>query len=424
MVLDRINQPAFSIPENIDLKGPLERELDNGIPVYSFYSDKQDLVKLDFIFNLDYSVSKLPLVTSLGSMMLNEGTERMSAVEIANAIDYFGCFLRTGSTRDSAVITLYSLNKHLESALPIVEQILKESRCPENELTTVVNTEKQRLAIKMDEVDVISQREFNSDIYGNTPYGYQANEHDYNAIVRDDLIGYYSKIYKSSNCKVILTGNIPESTFRLVNKYFGGSDWSGNALTTNSFEIPVFSESRSRKILKNKAVQCSIRVGKQMINKTHEDFMKLQILNTVLGGFFGSRLMSNLREDKGLTYGVYSALSSFKNGGSFFVTLETGVENSAKALDEIYKELKRLREEKIGIGELELVKNYLSGEVLRSVDGIFSISDYYKGLMTYGLDGDYLAKVMGCIRNVTSTELNDLANKYLMEDSMHEVVVG
>ena len=156
----------------------------------------------------------------------------------------------------------------------------------------------------------------------------------------------------------------------------------------------------------------------------HKDYFGWQVLNTVLGGYFGSRLMSNLREDKGFTYGIYSSINSYKHAGSFVVGMETGVINKRAALDEIYSEYKRLRDQQIGDDELTLVKNYLLGEILRSTDGIFSTSDFYKGLLLYDLGTDYLSKVTSTINNVKPVELQELAQKYFAENTMRELVVG
>ena len=424
-MLDRINQPSFNIPKHIELTAPSELELTNGIPVYSFHADKQDLIKIDFMFALNHDTNRLPLISAMTSTMLNEGTSERSAVEIANQIDYYGCFLKTQTTRDTAIITLYSLNKHLKNILPIIEEIIKESIFPENELEIAAKNAKQKFLVKIKEVDFHAQLEFNTDIFGaNHAYGYKISEEDYNLLNRKELLKFYSRTYGSNNCKIMLTGNITNNTIKLMNKHFGNSDWVSEGKKGREVMLTEMLKSDPKYIKKENAIQCAIRIGKLMFNKRHEDFIKLQVLNTVLGGYFGSRLMSNLREDKGLTYGVYSTMNSYRSGGSLLIAMETGVDNSELARNEIYFEIKRLREQKIDAKELKLVRNYLYGELLRSTDGIFSTSDFFKGLILYDLNSSYLSDVMRTINEIKPIELQELAQKYFSEDTMQELVVG
>ena len=177
-------------------------------------------------------------------------------------------------------------------------------------------------------------------------------------------------------------------------------------------------------IEKEGALQSAIRIGKLMFNKTHPDFQSLQVLNTVYGGYFGSRLMSNIREDKGYTYGIGSGLVSLQHGGYFFITTEVGVDVTAKAIKEIYFEMDRLRKEKITTDELQLVKNYLLGTFLRSVDGPFAMADRFKGILNYNLGYDYFDRYIATIRAVSASDLMGLANTYFDKDSMIELVVG
>lgn len=173
------------------------------------------------------------------------------------------------------------------------------------------------------------------------------------------------------------------------------------------------------------AVQSAIRIGKLSINKTHEDFMKLYILNTIFGGYFGSRLMKNIREDKGYTYGIYSMMMSFQQAGVFLIASEVGAEVCNSAVDEIYKELKILNTELIAQDELDLVKKYLAGSVLRSFDGPYQVADRFKSLLKYGIDyRKYYMDLMNTIDSVTSQELLQTSQKYLQASSMLELIVG
>ena len=148
------------------------------------------------------------------------------------------------------------------------------------------------------------------------------------------------------------------------------------------------------------------------------------MLNTILGGYFGSRLMANIREDKGYTYGIGSGLASFVNGGYFAVSTEVGADVTKQTLEEIYKEIAILRKDLVSSNELETVRNYILGHFLRSVDGPFSLADKFKGIWEFGLDYSYFDNYFAAVKTVTPKELRDLANKYLKEEDLIECVVG
>ena len=225
-----------------------------------------------------------------------------------------------------------------------------------------------------------------------------------------------------------MAGKVEEDMLVLLDNYFGGDDWN-NASSSDSFaaNLSVIEPNEingSELILKKDAVQSAIRIGKVLFNKKHPDFQSLQILNTLFGGYFGSRLMSNIREDKGYTYGIGSGIVSLQNSGYFFISTEVGVDVCKDALNEIYFEMNRLREELVSENELQLVKNYLLGTFLRSVDGPFAMAEKFKGIMEYNLDYDYFDNYIATIRSISASKLRNLANTYLDKNSMIELVVG
>jgi predicted Zn-dependent peptidase len=177
-------------------------------------------------------------------------------------------------------------------------------------------------------------------------------------------------------------------------------------------------------IRRKDALQAAIRIGKQLFNRTHNDFFGMQVLNTILGGYFGSRLMTNLREDKGYTYGIGSALISLQHSGSFFITGEVGADVAKQAAAEIYKEIDLLRNNLVPDEELNLVKSYMLGKFLRSVDGAFAMGDMFMSVMETGLDMSFYNRYTEVIRSITALELRDLAQRHLDPATFHELIVG
>jgi predicted Zn-dependent peptidase len=177
-------------------------------------------------------------------------------------------------------------------------------------------------------------------------------------------------------------------------------------------------------IPRKEVFQSAIRVGKELFNRHHTDYAGMQVLNTVLGGYFGSRLMKNIREDKGYTYGIGSMIISLHHSGYFVIASEVGTGVTKKAVKEVFVEINRLRNELIPENELSLVKNYIMGQIIRMFDGPFATADTIKSILEYGLDFDYYDRTIETIMGITAVELRDLANKYLKPETFTEIIAG
>ena len=423
--LDRKIAPAFKTVEKIELIQASEKRLRNNIPVYAINAGTQDLIKIEFLFAAGMYQQQMPLQAATVNNMLEEGTSKLSAAQIADAIDYYGAFLETSVSQDNASIILYTLNKHLKATLPIIEQVIKDAVFPQEELETHLINKKQKFFVNNQKVANVARKRFTELLFGEKhPYGINVKETDFEQIQRSHLIDFYKKSYTSSNCKIILAGKVTEDLYKLLNDYFGGNDWNTtDHLVANSNFIQTTID-KEQLLYKPDALQSAIRIGRVLFNKTHPDFQSLQVLNTVFGGYFGSRLMSNIREDKGYTYGIGSGIASLQNSGYFFISTEVGTEVCKKAIKEIYFEMNRLREILVPETELQLVKNYLLGTFLRSVDGPFAMADRFKGILEYNLNYEYFNKYIATIKAVSASQLRDLANTYFDKASMIELVVG
>ncbi|MFH1320538.1 MAG: pitrilysin family protein [Bacteroidota bacterium] len=429
-ITDHNTPPETKPVQQVKLIKATENRLDNGIPIYVIDAGTQDVVKIEFIFPAGVWYPHSPLIASTANAMLNEGTAKYTADQIAEKIDNYGAFLEMNTENDFAYISIYTLNKHLKNILPVFEDMLKNSIFPKREFKTLVQNKKQRFIVNNEKVGFIAQNKFNEILFGNNhPYGYNVTINDFDKLKHKEVMLFYEKYYKRE-CKIIAAGKIRYNLISLLNKHFGVCDWSKNlsrAEAGKGLERKVslpFGGGGATFIGKKDALQSAIRIGKTLFNKKHPDYMGMQVLNTVLGGYFGSRLMTNIREDKGYTYGIYSTIVSLQNAGYFFISTEAGIDVCNMAVDEIYREIKHLRNELIPGDELQLVKNYMLGAFLRSIDGPFALSDKFKGIMEYGLDYNYYSKLIKTIKDITPVKLNELANKYLQQDDMCEIVVG
>jgi zinc protease len=424
---DRKHAPSFGTLDKIDIAEADASALKNGIPVFKLDAGSQELVRIELIFPKAGAADQPLAAVAVGTNdMLDEGTNLHTSSELAESMDYYGAFLQMEATMDFSSVCLFSLNKHLPETLPLLEEIVKQANFPEHEVQTYIQNKKQKFLVDEAKVSTVARKKFTQMLFGDEhPYGHYMVEMEFDKLDRNLFAGFYASAYAPTQCHIVLAGKIDPRMDGLLEKHFGAGTWETGANQKSTKLIAVkASGQRKQYIEKKDAVQSALRIGRLMFNKTHPDYLGMQVLNTVFGGYFGSRLMSNIREDKGYTYGIGSGMVSLKQGGYFFISTEVGVDVCSKALKEIYFELNRLRTELIGEEELSLVRNYMLGTFLRSADGPFSLADKFKGIYDFGLDYHYYQRYIQTIKNISPEELRNLANKYFREEDMMELVVG
>ena len=277
----------------------------------------------------------------------------------------------------------------------------------------------------MEKVSTIARRAFNEQLFGtNHPYGKNVQLEDYDSLTREALFDFHKKYYTTQNGKIIVTGKIDDSVVQMIHQHFGNTNWGTTQEIENSQNVARDPLIKEKIIRKENAKQSAVRIGLEMPVQTHPDFLKLNILNTILGGYFGSRLMKNIREEKGYTYGIGSALISLKNAGLLIIVSEVGAAYAKETVNEIFKEINRLKNEIISDEELSLVKNYMMGDFLRSFDGPFALSESYRSIIDFDLTPDYFNQGIETIKTITPEKILQLANQYLVEENFVTTIAG
>ncbi len=423
-MLNRTQAPSFNTIDAIHLLQPEKQVLPNGTPLFVLNVGKEPLVKIEWIFEHKQWSQAAPLLTAACNAMLLNGTTKHSSAEIADFVDFYGAFLQTESSFDQSSVTLYCLSKNLTVVLPLVKEILVAATFPEKELITYQKTQQQKLQVNMQKNDFLARKTFNEQLFGaDTAYGCFVQSQHYDALTRTDLLKAYQQIYTANNCTIIASGLLTDDAVKLVTTTFGETDWLGEEVPL-MLQLPQSANEKCKLVHREDALQSAIRIGKLSIDKKHPDYVGMRVLNTVLGGYFGSRLMSNIREEKGYTYGIGSNILSMQHASYFYISTEVGAEVCAAAIKEIYKEIKQLREEPIPAQELELVRNYMLGMLLGDLENAFSYADKFKGIYFSGLDYTYYDNLVHTIKTITPKQLQELANTHLQENSFFEVVVG
>lgn len=423
--MNRTIAPEIKTPDSINLIDTHKITLDNGLPVYIINAGDEEIVKIDFIFEAGKWYEKKNLLADLVNRMMREGVKGKSGKDIADIFEFYGCNLESNVSFTNAGFQIYSLTKHLPHVLPLMMEILTEASFPEDEFATILNNKKQKHTERLAKNDYVANRTFLSAMWGKEhPYGRVTEFEDFENVTTDMLRAYYKQYYNASNCFVIISGKLNDELIKSLNTVFGVASWKGEKAPSDITHIVSPAAEKRIHVEKKDAVQSTIMIGNPCINRYHPDFDKLTVTNTVFGGYFGSRLMTNIREDKGYTYGIYSALSSYQHGGILEISAEVGKEVSEATITEIYNEIELMRNDLVDEDELDTVKNYMIGKLMRGVDGPMKYSDVLKGQILYGRDPSYLNKYLKTIEDITAEEIKDLAVKYLNFDQMYKVTVG
>jgi zinc protease len=425
-MLNRTVAPPFTTIDRIDVIAAKKDKLANGIEMFTVSAGSQEIVKVEFIFRAGMFYQPATLIASTTNTMLESGTRSFTANQLSDGIDFYGSYLELQVEQDFATVTVYALNRFLDATLSFVEELIKFPVFPKDEFRILISNKKQKHAINSQKVSVLARRKFTELLFGaDHPYGRDVKDSDFDRLNIGELKKFFAQHYNSSNCTIVASGNLAPDFRSIIDKYFGRDNWGSQERSQSDMSSAVHTSSDKKYFIeKDDAIQSAIRVGRVLFNKTHPDYFKFQVLNTVLGGYFGSRLMANIREDKGYTYGIGSGLTNLVRNGYFFISTEVGAEVTNATLDEIYKELKHLRENVIPDAELETVRNYMLGNFLRSVDGPFSLADKFRAIWEFGLDYSFYDQYFEQVKMVTPKELRDLANEYLQEKDLLECVAG
>ena len=422
-MLNRKIAPTLQEIKNYQLPLANIYTLDNDIKVYEVNAGDEEIIKLEIIFHAGRWHEDKKLVSRATTSLLREGSKQRNGAVVAEHIDFYGGSIRFPSNLDTSYIQVYCMTKYLENILPVISEILENPLLPEKEFRQYIERSEQRLKVDLEKNDTVAYRQVTEMIYGKEhPYGYNSSAELLQNLERADLVKHYEKNYVSDNCLILVSGRTQKNTISLLNKYLGSSIRKGSS-TKKDFIINPAKDFKWSMQQKEDSIQSAIRLGKRLFERHDPDYFKFFFLNTVLGGYFGSRLMQNLREDKGYTYNIYSTVDAMMLDGYFMIGTEVHSEKREVALKEIYSEFKRLREEKIGAEELEMVRNYLLGTLLTAVDGAFNIADVTKTIILNQLPQTYYQDLIQTIKTVTADDLQRLAQNHLQEESFYEVIV-
>lgn len=417
-----MKQPPITLPASVEVAEAAVRTLRNGVKLYTLASDDFEVLRVTFVFAAGSSVQQVPFSASAAANLLAEGTRDCTAQEIAERLDYYGSYFDINIDRDMVYVSFCMLSKFFGPTCELAEQILLHPVYPDEEVASYCAKRRQQLTIERTKVDTQAREALAQALFGaQHPYGISSDEAAYDRLTRNDLVEFYRQHYTAENCFVVCSGRVGETEQAAI-AAIAEQLPSNGAASRPAFPTPA---TRHEAFVSHPgAVQSSIRIGRLLFPRQHPDFLGMQVMATALGGYFGARLMQNLREEHGYTYGAVAAMVNFQQAGYFAIAAQVGTEVTRAALNEIYAEIEKLRTEPMPEAELDMVKNMMAGEMMRILDGPFGIADVTIENILCGTDNRIIGENIRRIRETTPAEVQRLARRYLAREDLVTVVAG
>lgn len=422
-LVDRTIGPFVNRITDLNIPKVHREILANGTEYVEVNMGTQKLVQVEILYRGGRLAERKKGVSRATSRLLKEGTQSFSSSKLAETVDFYGANMTSGASLDYSYAKVFTLNKYFEKVIPMLSDILTNPTFSQNELDKYIANSIQKLKVERAKSELVAYRTITECLYGvDHPYGYNSTEQMYRDLNRDDLFEFFDSNFGSDNRIIIVSGSISSEIRERIKREFG---MNFKESFVPKYEEPGDSVSRLTKRLKAEDnLQSAVKIGCRLFKRNHPNFADMFILNTILGGYFGSRLMSSLREDKGYTYNVYSSIDMMIHDGYFNVSTEVGNEYLEQTLEGIYLEMDKLKSTRVDQEELEMVRNYLSGNFLNMIDGPFKVAGMSKVITLNELDFEFYRNLMRRIHTISADDLYQIANTYFKKENMIEIIVG
>ncbi|MFY0651594.1 MAG: insulinase family protein [Cyclobacteriaceae bacterium] len=420
-MLDRTIAPPSGAITNPNLKHPEKISFNKGSDLYCINAGDQHVLKFEILLKSAIWNEKREGLSWITSKLLPEGSASKSSHEIAGLFEFYGSFLEINPGFDNTSIVVYSPVKHFEKVVSLLSEILYNPAFEQKEIDLLKTNKIQHLKVNLEKNSFLASRKIREALFGTDhPYGKSISQSEVVALEKNKIEKYYKESFYNDPV-FFLSGLVGDEEIKLVEKYYSQAPIVG---TSDSSRKQSTGGTKNIYVEKEESVQSSIRMAWPIPDKKHLDHYQLVLLNEILGGYFSSRLMKNLREDKGYTYGVHSYPIFLQHASFLVVSADVIAESTEDALNEIHKELDLLKHELISQEELETVRNYMAGSFLSSVSTPFQLMEKFKGIFNHGLTYEYYNKFFESLLTTTPENLLQIANQYLNLDDVHYAIVG
>ncbi|NWG13546.1 MAG: insulinase family protein [Acidobacteria bacterium] len=424
----RAHPPAAAGAGTLRLPVPTTFVLSNGLTVYLVETHHLPIVSANLIVlsGSEFNPLDRPGLASFAADMLDEGTTARTALEIARAAEQLGATLSTGSSADYSFLKVRALKRNVEAAFELLSDILLNPSFPDSEIERVRHDRLTLIRQQRDNPGTIATKAFFGALYGPAhPYGFPeiGTEDSVRTIERSEIIRFWQEGYRPRSSALVVAGDLTnEELGSLAERYFGS--WSGDLRTSQAPPVTMRGSRRVVIVDRPGLPQTSLRLGHLGVPRTHPDFIPIDVMNTALGGLFSSRINLNLREMHGYTYGASSSFSSRRGRGPFLIATSVRTDSTAQAVEEIVREVERMRVEELTARELATARE----SIIRSLPGLFETSSEAASsisqLFIHALPMGYYRTLPAGVAAVDAGEVRRVALEHLRPGELIVVAVG
>lgn len=411
-MLNRQLAPDSFMLKELALTKPAIKELSNGVSVHIIQDDTNPVLKIDILFAAGKVNDEKPGQSLICAKVMVEGTKSYPGSELQELLDHYGAHLDVTVDYDYTTVSLLCLKEHINPLLPVLKSAITEPLFDTDDFDKIKLQQLQKIRVNNQKNALIATKSLRKKLLNGTPYSNTLEEEYLEKISKEDIENYFNQ-YFTVKPDIIVAGDFDEVIFNFFEEHFAMLEFSIPDSAYKGELLPIIEDDF---IKREGSVQASVRMGAISIPRTHPDYYDLSITNEILGGYFGSRLMKNVREDKGYTYGIYSVLINYKHLDYHIIGADVKIDHIEDTVAEVYKEMEELKTTPVPEEEIETIKNYMLGKIASSLDTVFHQSENYKVKLSEGADYlDYFEAYVNSIRNITSDRVLEISKKYLSE---------
>lgn len=420
-MLDRTVAPPFLKSSSFPLITPEENQLPNGVHLFFIPGGTQDVMKIELTFEAGRWYETRIATAYFTGQLISKGTKEKSSFDIARIFDQYGAHLEVSPGLDFVSVSLYALNKNLAPVLQLLMEIISAPVFPDSELRQSQSVFIQNLKVNNEKTSFVASQNFRKNLFGDQhPYGTEVTEKAVHLLDRRSLQDHFTKYFHSP--RVFVSGKIDPLNKALIGETLQKFRPGKHAQVIHH---TVEAQRGHHQYLERKeSVQSSVRMGARSLLRSHPDYVSVLFVNHILGGYFGSRLMKNIREEKGLTYGISSSVHGLKNDSYLVIGADVNKGNVELTFNEIRKELKKLRTTPISSDELETTRNHFIGSLQAEITTPFAHAEKIKTTTLFNLQKDHYQEMIKKINRIKPSEISATSEQYFHEDAFSKVAVG
>ena len=421
---DRSKQPAVHTFDNVHLDFPQSKLLSNGITTWVIGHGSEEVTKVDLHVRGGMLMEDHVMQANMTATLATSASATHDAAAVAEALDHAGAWKSCQVHDSHTVVTLASLNSTLERVSTLLTECLSKPSFDTNEFEVNQRRIASNYATQNRRVRTLAMNEMRRLYYGERHCLAQAiTPEKVMSLDIGQLQSFYRRHYNTANMELVVSGHVTDHEMDIIDRTLGQIRLVGSHTPDPIWEVHP-SPTLFAIVDQPGALQSCVVMSQPTVNRSHPDYFKIRLLVTILGGYFGSRLMSNLREEKGYTYGIGAYVSGRAHDAAIGIETECDVRYTHAVIDETRHEIERLRNETVPQAELDNARQYMLGELVKTLDTPFSIASYVGTTILYGVSPEYFNRQVEDILSATPADVLDTARKYLDPDHLRVVVAG